>query len=95
MVICYGRPRKLIQILVLGSRVLLCQIPPSVDVALELGEGRSWKNFEPHERYSLDSPEETISKNRDFRGDRVRAPKEVKSMGREGLCHPRDGVARH
>lgn len=39
MVICYGSPRKLIQILVLESGLLLLLLPKTMKVALELDNG--------------------------------------------------------
>lgn len=36
-----------------GSGVMLQQIPKSAKVTLELDNGRSWKNFEIHDRKCL------------------------------------------
>lgn len=63
MVHCYGSSIKLIEILVLGSVVLLR------DMALELGKNRDWKSFEVHDRKWPDCFEETVDRNSDVRGD--------------------------
>lgn len=67
MVICYRTNRKVIQILILGSRVMLSQISKNVEVALEL-DNRGWKNFESHNRKSLDCLIRTVGRNMDAKG---------------------------
>lgn len=70
MVHCYGNSIKLIQSLVLGSIVLLTEVP------LELGKDRDRKSFEAHDRKSPDSFEETVDRNIDVKGVLVGTQKE-------------------
>lgn len=38
-----------------------------MEVALELGNGRSWKSSETHDRKHPDCPEETVGRNMDVK----------------------------
>lgn len=62
MVIHYGSPGKLIQILLTWNEVLQLTTK-TLEVALELDNGQGWKNFGAHNSKNLDCLEDTDGRN--------------------------------